>query len=204
MTSSRIEHIAHHLKTDNGDESSMAVQRVVQLIPGVQSYDWGIKGARSSRVAQFAAATEQLQFAAEDDKPYAELWMGTHPSLPSRVITSSEGGYEALSSYLASHPELIGDKVAAKFADEKLGCLPFLFKVLSVGKALSIQAHPDKALGRRLHQQRPDVYKDPNHKPEMAIALTPFRGFCGFRPLSEIVHFLNAVPESERGRALLR
>ena len=29
----------------------------------------------------------------------------------------------------------------------------------------------------------------------MTIALTPFTGFCGFRPLSEISHFLSTVPE---------
>lgn len=29
----------------------------------------------------------------------------------------------------------------------------------------------------------------------MTIALTPFTGFCGFRPLNEISHFLSAVPE---------
>ncbi len=27
----------------------------------------------------------------------------------------------------------------------------------------------------------------------MAIALTPFEGLCGFRPLAEIVHFLDTV-----------
>ncbi|KAJ1021918.1 hypothetical protein NDA16_003680 [Ustilago loliicola] len=182
------------------DDIKMAA-RVFQLVPGVQSYDWGIRGATSSRVAQFAAATKELGFKAEDGKPYAELWMGTHTSLPSRVIVQKngkegEGGeFEALSAYLAKHPELIGNKVVEKFSDEKVGCLPFLFKVLSVGKALSIQAHPDKKLGKKLHEQRPDVYKDPNHKPEMAIALTPFRGFCGFRPLPEIIGFIKKVPE---------
>lgn len=35
---------------------------------------------------------------------------------------------------------------------------------------------------------------DDNHKPEMAIALTPFEGLCGFRPLAEITHFLSSVP----------
>lgn len=29
----------------------------------------------------------------------------------------------------------------------------------------------------------------------MAIALTPFSGFCGFRPLEEITGFLRTVPE---------
>lgn len=35
---------------------------------------------------------------------------------------------------------------------------------------------------------------DDNHKPEMAIAITPFEGLCGFRPLKEISHFLSTVP----------
>ena len=54
--------------------------------------------------------------------------------------------------------------------------LPYLFKVLSVDTALSIQAHPDKSLAERLHADRPHVYKDANHKPEMAIALHDFSG----------------------------
>lgn len=32
-----------------------------------------------------------------------------------------------------------------------------------------------------LHATYPDVYKDPNHKPELAIALTDFLALCGFR-----------------------
>jgi len=52
--------------------------------------------------------------------------------------------------------------------------------VLSVAKALSIQAHPDKQLAQVLHKTQPQNYKDPNHKPEMALALTPFEAFCGF------------------------
>ena len=66
------------------------------------------------------------------------------------------------------------------------GALPYLMKVLSVAKALSIQSHPDKALAEKLHAERPDVYKDSNHKPEMALALTPFEGMCGFRPMCDI------------------
>ncbi|PWN49268.1 mannose-6-phosphate isomerase [Violaceomyces palustris] len=179
---------------------------VFQILPGVQSYDWGMK--RSSRVATFAKATSQLDFDFQPDRPYAELWMGTHPSLPSRVIpppwsstaTPSSSEFQPLSSYLASNPHLIGEKVLEKFSSQQGTnlSLPFLFKVLSVGKALSIQAHPDKRLGKELHEKRPEIYKDPNHKPEMAIALTPFSGFCGFRPLQEILGFLKRVPELER------
>ena len=193
MANDRLDIISHHLNSDTINIDTMS--KIFQLIPGVQSYDWGIKGASASRVAQCASATRQLNFTAEENRPYAELWMGTHPSLPSKVVLRVTEEYEVLSEYLAKHPELVGKKVAEKFSDEKKGCLPFLFKVLSVGKALSIQAHPDKELGKRLHGERPDVYKDPNHKPEMAIALTAFRGFCGFRPLSEIIAYIKSVPQ---------
>lgn len=79
--------------------------------------------------------------------------MGTHPSLPSRTAK------QKLQEYLEQHPEFIGDKVAAKFPDTKSGELPFLFKVLSIGTALSIQAHPDKKLARKLFDEKPDIYK---------------------------------------------
>ncbi len=41
---------------------------------------------------------------------------------------------------------------------------------------------------------QPNSDTDDNHKPEMAIAITPFDGLCGFRPLAEIAHFLTTVP----------
>lgn len=46
-----------------------------------------------------------------------------------------------------------------------------MFKVLSVRTALSIQAHPNKKLAEKLHVSMPDKYADPNHKPEIAVAL---------------------------------
>lgn len=48
----------------------------------------------------------------------------------------------------------------------------------------AFQSHAEE-----LHASRPDVYKDPNHKPEMTIALTPFLALCGFRPAPQIVQF---------------
>lgn len=71
--------------------------------------------------------------------------------------------------------------------------LPFLFKVLSINKALSIQAHPNKKLAEQLHKSNPKEYKDDNHKPEMTIAVTPFEGLCGFRPLAEIAYHLKHI-----------
>lgn len=50
-------------------------------------------------------------------------------------------------------------------------------------KALSIQAHPNKALAEKLHREDPLLYRDNNHKPEIALAVTPFQALCGFVPL---------------------
>lgn len=49
-----------------------------------------------------------------------------------------------------------------------------------MAKALSIQAHPDKELAGVLHKLQPNLYKDDNHKPEMALAITEFEALCGF------------------------
>jgi mannose-6-phosphate isomerase len=70
-----------------------------------------------------------------------------------------------------------------------------LFKILSAGKALSIQAHPDKATAERLHLSNPAAYPDSNHKPELAVALTPFEAMCGFRRLEEISSLLKKHQE---------
>ncbi|KAH1019324.1 hypothetical protein HUJ04_009162 [Dendroctonus ponderosae] len=83
----------------------------------VQNYEWGKKGS-ASKVAQLQKGANR-QFEIDENLPYAELWMGTHVNAPSVVKTTDK-----------------------PLADE----LPFLFKVLSVNKALSIQAHPSKAL----------------------------------------------------------
>ncbi|WRT70942.1 mannose-6-phosphate isomerase [Kwoniella shivajii] len=161
---------------------------VFKISPGVQSYDWGKKGS-ASLAAQFAQ-TSVKGFQIDDNKTYAELWMGTHPNVPSKLEND-----QLLSDHLKSNHHLIGDKVSTKFEDTKEGALPFLFKVLSIGTALSIQAHPDKALARKLFDERPDVYKDPNHKPEMAIALTPFLAFLNFLPLPILLLNLLSVDE---------
>ncbi|KAA3480725.1 diphthine--ammonia ligase-like isoform X2 [Gossypium australe] len=59
-------------------------------------------------------------------------------------------------------------------------CFDVVSIVLSVAKALSIQAHPNKELAKELLKLKPNLYKDGNHKPEMALAITEFRALCGF------------------------
>ncbi|KAH0562478.1 Mannose-6-phosphate isomerase [Trichoglossum hirsutum] len=111
--------------------------------------------------------------------------MGTHPSLPSRDVVTQR----TLLDLVQDNNALISPEIVKIYGEK----LPFLFKVLSINKALSIQAHPDKKLAEQLHEKDSKNYPDDNHKPEMAIAVTPFEGLCGFRPLAEISHFLSTV-----------
>ncbi|RVW84573.1 Mannose-6-phosphate isomerase 1 [Vitis vinifera] len=161
-------------------------KRLRRLRCSVQNYDWGRLGSESTVARLFSmnsGAEVQL------DKPYAELWMGTHESGPSFLI--GEGKSRTLKSWISENPNVLGDEVVEKWGSD----LPFLFKVLSVAKALSIQAHPDKELARTLHKLQPHVYKDDNHKPEMALAITEFQALCGFVSLGELKIVLKDVPE---------
>jgi mannose-6-phosphate isomerase len=154
----------------------------------VQAYSWG-KVGNQSLVAKLKSSSDG-NFVIENDKCYAELWMGTHPSGPAKL---SEFGTD-LSTFLVDNPSLCGTVPEGYLPFE----LAFLFKVLSVHTALSIQAHPDRLLAQQLHRLFPDIYKDGNHKPEMVIALTPFECLCGFRKPDEINSLLQAYPEFNR------
>ena len=112
--------------------------------------------------------------------------MGTHPSNPSKDVHTGR----TLLDLVQDNQALMSSEISERYQQK----LPFLFKVLSINKALSIQAHPNKKLAAEVHARDPKNYPDDNHKPEMAIAITPFDGLCGFRPLKEISHFLQTVP----------
>jgi mannose-6-phosphate isomerase len=158
---------------------------------GYQNYDWGKIGSSSS-VAQFAANSNPSTVI-DESKPYAELWMGTHPNVPSTIVDDAALQGQVLRLVVEQHPEYVGSSLIDKFGGKVQ--LPFLFKVLSIQKALSIQAHPDIPLAKILHANDPKHYPDDNHKPEMAIAVTEFEGFCGFKPLDQLSKTLATVPE---------
>ena len=61
--------------------------------------------------------------------------------------------------------------------------------------ALSIQAHPNKTLAAKLHREKPQHYKDDNHKPEMTIAVTPFEALCSFQKINSVLENCRACPE---------
>ncbi|KAL7141697.1 hypothetical protein ABFS83_08G070800 [Erythranthe nasuta] len=180
---------------------------LVKLKCAVKNYDWGKVGEKSS-VSRLYANNSRAEVDA--DSPYAEFWMGTHDSGPSYAAVPNGGltngdleerrdnGFKreksnsvSLKDWIDRNPAVLGDRVLEKWGPN----LPFLFKVLSVAKALSIQAHPDKELAVILHKQQPGVYKDDNHKPEMALALTEFEALCGFIGLEELKTVIQTVPE---------
>lgn len=164
------------------------------LACGTQSYDWG-KTAADSEVASLVGADTN------EAKRYAELWIGAHPKLPSMVLSSGEQLQDFLSAnrerYLGSdHVDYFSKwKVDRTQADTLAATsVPFLLKVLSIDKALSIQAHPTRELAEVLHARDPSNYPDPNHKPELIVAVTPFEALCCFRPIEEILYFVDACP----------
>uniref|UniRef100_A0AAV2L6A2 Mannose-6-phosphate isomerase n=1 Tax=Knipowitschia caucasica TaxID=637954 RepID=A0AAV2L6A2_KNICA len=165
---------------------------VLRLACRPQHYSWGKLGL-NSEVAQLLQNSDP-KWTIDASTPYAELWMGAHPKADSAIIWDHVENHveeKTLGTWIQKNPQSLGTKVREKFNDR----LPFLFKVLSVRNALSIQAHPDKDLAMQLHARSPQNYPDENHKPEMCIALTPFTGLCGFRPVTEVLDFLSELPE---------
>lgn len=76
--------------------------------------------------------------------------MGTHPSLPSKDLQTKR----TLQDLIEDNQSLLSTDIAEKYSNK----LPFLFKVLSINKALSIQAHPNKKLAEQLHAKDPKNY----------------------------------------------
>lgn len=164
---------------------------VVPVIPAVKNYAWGITGSGSAVAALYARSSGA---ALSPDTPYAELWIGTHDSTPCSVL-SPEDPDATLRTFIEDQVIMVDPDKVAHYTNLHASGLPFLLKVLSVAKPLSIQAHPDIKLAQRLHANSPENYKDANHKPELTVALTPFEAMCGFRPLEDIMEDITRVPE---------
>ncbi|EIE1224345.1 mannose-6-phosphate isomerase, class I [Vibrio vulnificus] len=145
----------------------------------IQNYVWGSQ----------TAITELFGIDNPEQVPQAEIWMGTHPNGCSKLAHTGM----LLSDFIQSDPaNVLGDYTVERFGD-----LPFLFKVLSAEKPLSIQVHPSREKAIEGYQkenlqglQLTDSsrnYKDDNHKPELVYALTFYKAMNGFRTIEEIV-----------------
>lgn len=128
-------------------------------------YDWG--------GTQYIPQLMQLKN--DQNKPFAEYWMGAHASAPA-IIDTDQFGSIALDQLLQK--------------DKSLGNLPYLYKILDVASMLSIQVHPNKsdaAIGFEKEEKAGISltasnrnYKDKNHKPEVMVALSDFWLLHGF------------------------
>lgn len=120
----------------------------------------------------------ELRGVAPSGKPEAELWLGTHPGSPTRIVDSSEAdGASTILEFLGARGEQP---------------LPYLLKVLAAAHPLSIQAHPSPQQAREGFARENEAgialdapnrnYRDNAHKPEMIYALSDtFEALCGFR-----------------------
>lgn len=149
--------------------SSASPKEVLKISGVLQQYPWG-EFASKALVAKLSGVA-----GLSADSTCAELWYGDHPRSPSPLVDS---------------PNL---HLAQALHERGEAPLPFLLKVLSIRKPLSIQAHPNLELAHQLHVRDPEHYPDANHKPEMGVALTPVRLLFGLRRHEELIEVLSAL-----------
>lgn len=148
----------------------------------IKNYDWGTKTALSTL----------FNIDNPNNQPQAEIWMGAHPAGVSTAITT-DGKQIKLDQLIAKNPQqILGEQTCKNYP-----ALPYLFKVLSAQEPLSIQVHPELSKAKLGYAKENQLgiaidsaqrnYKDPNHKPELIYALTPFLAMNGFRPIAEII-----------------
>ncbi|WP_431779582.1 mannose-6-phosphate isomerase, class I [Microbacterium aurantiacum] len=143
-----------------------------RLQPSLKDYAWGSRSA----IQEFTGISTT-------GGPLAEIWYGAHPSGPSRL----DDGRTLEQMIRADGPEVLGKDVYERFG----GVLPYLVKLIAPGQAVSLQVHPhsDRArAGYDAQLQSPShehLFVDPRHKPEQILALTPFEGLVGLRPVDE-------------------
>ena len=149
-----------------------------RVIGTAQHYAWG----DNTFIPQLLGVTS-------DDKPWAELWFGTHPAAPSHI-----------------------DAPDGPLLQSITGDMNVLVKILACSSPLSLQTHPTKQQAERgfakenaaaiaLDDPR-RVYVDAADKPEMLIALTPFEALCGFADIDTSVEKLRAMSWHEEADVL--
>ncbi|MCP4744621.1 MAG: mannose-6-phosphate isomerase, class I [Desulfobacteraceae bacterium] len=164
------------------------MEHIFKLKNPIQPYAWGSRTA----LAEFLGQTPS------DNSPQAELWMGAHPKAASEIYFQQK--WQKLDAVISNYPtEMLGRQINTDYSSQ----LPYLFKVLAADQPLSIQAHPSMAQAQKGYEYEKSQgiyltaanrnYKDNRHKPECIVALTPFWGICGFRPVSQMLSLLKTV-----------
>jgi len=153
------------------------MKKIYKLSNQIKHYEWGSP----------SFIPRLLNIENDGNEPYAEMWMGTHKSAPSKVI----------------------DNGNAVNLEDIAGELPFLFKLIAVEKPLSIQVHPNKQQAMEGYERENKAgipidapsrnYKDPNKKSEIICAVTPFTLMAGFKEPEMIIASLGDFsPEQEK------
>lgn len=156
-----------------------------------RAYAWGSRDALA-----------QVLGTRRTGEPQAELWLGAHPGDPAEIAKATPTR-RTLIDLIESDPDRYGIDG---------GPLPFLLKVLAIGAPLSLQAHPNLEQAREGYAReeaagtprdaRDRNYRDPNHKPELLVALTEVRALTGFRPLGEVRKDLALLAAEARGAGM--
>ncbi|CRG98510.1 mannose-6-phosphate isomerase, putative [Plasmodium relictum] len=72
---------------------------------------------------------------------------------------------------------------------------PYLFKILSISKPLSIQIHPNEEQSLYLNSINPLVYKDKIFKTEMCVCINSMSLLCGFMNIFKIAFLIRNIYE---------
>ncbi|MGJ3508819.1 mannose-6-phosphate isomerase, class I [Enemella sp. A6] len=157
------------------------------LIGEVQHYDWGS-----------TTAIPRILGVEPDGRPWAELWLGAHPTAPSK-LDDTDG--PTLDRVLESDPSGIGTGAVDAFGPR----LPFLLKILAAKQALSLQTHPSREQAEAgfareeaegiPRDARERLYVDDWPKPEIMVALEEFHALCGFRDPIQTADMFTALGE---------
>lgn len=152
----------------------------------IRDYAWGS-----------STALARLQGRPASGHPEAELWMGAHPSGPSRLLPpdAHHGVGQALDELVSERPlDVLGGEVFDRFGPR----LPFLLKILAISRPLSVQVHPTADRARAAFEGETDIagehqYVDPYPKPELLYALEPIDALCGFRPATDVRRLFDLI-----------
>lgn len=132
--------------------------------------------------------------------PEAELWFGAHPGGQAQCLGADGRPEQGLLAQIEADPiAALGPAVIDEFGVR----LPYLLKVLAADEPLSLQAHPsaaqaaegfarENAAGIRIDAPERN-YRDPWHKPEVVLAVTPFDALAGFRDPARTVDLLREL-----------
>jgi len=168
----------------------MNLQRKIYKLKGkIQHYAWG----------GYNYIPNLLAIKSDVSQPYAEYWMGAHPSASSELLVDENDVslYQLIQQYPS---EIISEKVFKQFGE-----LPYLLKILDVKDMLSIQVHPTKPDAVKGFEKEEAAgipinapyrnYKDKNHKPEIMVALSEFWLLHGFKQPDKLEKILEDIYE---------